>query len=240
MTRVTRYFGVLTAALAGSAIAIVAGQQSPVPRAVHGGAGRRQGAAVYQANCASCHVADLGGRNEAPQLAGGDFMNTWRNRTTADLFDYMSSTMPPGGPSLAPDQYASVVAYILQQNGAQPGATGIRRRRGCSYRHRCHRPASDRGAECGAGGGFRRWTRRRCGCRRAGRGGAARVQQARGVTVAGEVKNYVPVTDEMLKTPPAGDWLMARRTYSGQSYSPLDRDHRRQREGPEAGLGLER
>ncbi len=42
-----------------------------------------------------------------------------------------------------------------------------------------------------------------------------------GVIVAGEVKNYVPVTDEMLRNPPAGDWLMARRNYQGWSYSPL-------------------
>ena len=40
--------------------------------------------------------------------------------------------------------------------------------------------------------------------------------------MTGEVKNYVPVTDAMLRTPPAGDWLMARRNYQAWSYSPLD------------------
>ena len=123
MTRkTTRYFGMLVATLVGSAIALVAGQQpsgAPVYTAAQATAGR----AAYQANCASCHVADLGGRNEAPQLAGGDFLSTWRTRTTKDLFDYMSSTMPPGGPSLSPDQYASIVAYVLQQNSAVAGAT---------------------------------------------------------------------------------------------------------------------
>jgi PQQ-dependent dehydrogenase (methanol/ethanol family) len=44
----------------------------------------------------------------------------------------------------------------------------------------------------------------------------------RGLSVFGHVENYVPVTEEMLKNPPAGDWLMARRTYQGWSYSPLD------------------
>ena len=38
-------------------------------------------------------------------------------------------------------------------------------------------------------------------------------QASRGHSVQGEVKNYVPVTDAMLKNPPAGDWLMARRNY---------------------------
>ena len=40
------------------------------------------------------------------------------------------------------------------------------------------------------------------------------------------MKNYVPVTDEMLRNPDPGDWLMVRRNYQGWSYSPLDADHR--------------
>ena len=106
-------------AVFGLGIALVAGQQptTTVFTAQQAAAGR----AAYEATCASCHVADLGGRNEAPQLAGGDFMNTWRGRTTQALLEFMQSTMPPDGPPLAPDQYQSIVAYILQQNGAAAG-----------------------------------------------------------------------------------------------------------------------
>jgi alcohol dehydrogenase (cytochrome c) len=43
----------------------------------------------------------------------------------------------------------------------------------------------------------------------------------RGLTVTGQVKNYVPVTDAMLRNPDAGDWLMIRRDYRASSYSPL-------------------
>ena len=32
-----------------------------------------------------------------------------------------------------------------------------------------------------------------------------------------------PVTDEVLRSPDPADWLMIRRTYAAQSYSPLDR-----------------
>ncbi|HTK30170.1 MAG TPA: PQQ-binding-like beta-propeller repeat protein [Vicinamibacterales bacterium] len=42
-----------------------------------------------------------------------------------------------------------------------------------------------------------------------------------GLIVSGEVKDYAPVTDAMLRHPPDGDWLMARRNYQGWSYSPL-------------------
>jgi hypothetical protein len=36
----------------------------------------------------------------------------------------------------------------------------------------------------------------------------------RGLTVAGEVKNYVPVTDAMMRNPDPNEWLMIRHDYS--------------------------
>lgn len=38
---------------------------------------------------------------------------------------------------------------------------------------------------------------------------------------AGEVENYAAVTPERLKNPEPGNWLIIRRTYDGQSHSPL-------------------
>jgi glucose dehydrogenase len=52
-----------------------------------------------------------------------------------------------------------------------------------------------------------------------GRGAAAQPQA--GVTIAGEVQNYVRVTDAMLQKPPESDWLMIRRDPYASSYSPL-------------------
>src|SRR5580765_6511636 len=80
------------------------------------------GRAVYQANCASCHMNDLGGRNEAPQLAGSNFMNTWRSRTTRDLFEFTQSTMPPTGANLGIEQYLAVTAFLIQSNGGPAGS----------------------------------------------------------------------------------------------------------------------
>jgi alcohol dehydrogenase (cytochrome c) len=57
-----------------------------------------------------------------------------------------------------------------------------------------------------------------------GRGGAATAP--RGVTVAGEVKNFVPVTDAMLRNPDPADWLMIRHDYHASDYSPLDQINR--------------
>lgn len=79
------------------------------------------GRAAIEKHCASCHMPDLTGNNDAPALAGANFTTTWRRRTTKDLFDYIVGAMPPGGASLSAEQYASIVARILQANGAAPG-----------------------------------------------------------------------------------------------------------------------
>lgn len=42
-----------------------------------------------------------------------------------------------------------------------------------------------------------------------------------GITVVGEVADFRPVTDDMLRDPPPGDWLMLRRNYQAWSHSPL-------------------
>ena len=52
-----------------------------------------------------------------------------------------------------------------------------------------------------------------------------RVAPRRGISVAGRVEDYVPVTDEMLRNPPAGDWLMARRNYRAGATARSPRSH---------------
>src|ERR1700691_4889690 len=80
------------------------------------------GRTMYQSNCAICHVADLGGRNEAPQLAGSNFIGEWGDRTTSDLVSFIESTMPPNNPrGLGDEAYLSIAAFILEANGAHPG-----------------------------------------------------------------------------------------------------------------------
>jgi alcohol dehydrogenase (cytochrome c) len=168
------------------------------------------GQASYQVNCASCHLPDLRGQNEAPQLAGANFMTTWRTRTARDLIDYMQATMPPGRPSLAETDYVNLAAFILRSNGAAAGAEPLR--------------ASSADA-IGSVATGQRAAAPRPGAAGDGDGGAPRgpaVAPSRGHSVQGEVRNYAPVTDAMLKNPPPGDWLMARRNYQAWSYSPLD------------------
>jgi mono/diheme cytochrome c family protein len=79
------------------------------------------GRSAYAKNCASCHMPYLSGNAEIPALAGPTFTGTWRTKTTKDLRDYMSAAMPYGGPSLEPDLYTVITAYVLQSNGAVAG-----------------------------------------------------------------------------------------------------------------------
>src|SRR5262249_12688629 len=80
------------------------------------------GKAAYRASCASCHLPDLSGRNEAPQLSGRNFMNAWGSRTTTDLFTLIQTTMPPGRGGLDEESALNLTAFLLAANGASAGA----------------------------------------------------------------------------------------------------------------------
>jgi alcohol dehydrogenase (cytochrome c) len=212
---------ILSAASACSALIVVVLAAQQPTASVFTSEQAAAGRAAYQANCASCHLPDLAGRNEAPQLAGSNFMNTWRARTTKDLFDYVQ-TMPPNAPSLDAAQYLTITTFLLQANGAAAGAqpftaatsvpigsvaSGVVNTAAMSG---AGRAGAQRGAAPAGGAG-----------QAPARGGAAQNAGQLGVTVAGEVKNFTPVTDEMLRNQDPGDWLMARRNYQGWSSSPL-------------------
>ena len=51
-------------------------------------------------------------------------------------------------------------------------------------------------------------------------------------------RNLTPVTDAMLRDPPASDWLMWRRTYNGWGYSPLDQINKDNVKNLRAGMDL--
>src|SRR5260370_19299028 len=52
------------------------------------------GRATYQVKCATCHLPDLKGSNEASPLVGINFVNTWLARAASDLFNRHRNTMP--------------------------------------------------------------------------------------------------------------------------------------------------
>src|SRR5437667_6138940 len=73
----------------------------------------KNGERVYQAQCATCHGADLHSTEpEAPDLTDGAFKFGWRGKTIADRFDQIRSTMPPNKSRSLDDQtYVDIIAY---------------------------------------------------------------------------------------------------------------------------------
>jgi mono/diheme cytochrome c family protein len=112
--------GAIASAVAASNAMLVAGQQSSAAR-VFTAEQAAAGKAAFLKTCAACHMPDLSGNNEVPQLAGVSFRTAWSDRTTKDLLDYMSANMPPGGSSLTAETYLSITALVLESNGAVAG-----------------------------------------------------------------------------------------------------------------------
>ena len=201
------------AAIAGAAAILVA-QQSGTgasPAGPYTAAQASAGRTAYQTSCAGCHAADLSGR-EGPQLAGSTFLMQWGDRTAGELIGFMRATMPPGaGGSLADQIYVNLAAYILDANSARPGERALP----AESTVRIRSVASGQRAAYLRPGGAAPPT--------AAAPEAPQVRQApRGITVAGEVKNFVPVTDAMLRNPDPADWLMIRHDYKASYFSSLN------------------
>lgn len=73
---------------------------------------------VYTQACAGCHLPNLRGSFEAPELAGPNFRNLWANRSVSELLELIAQTMPVQAPgSLGEEQQLAVTAYLLRENG---------------------------------------------------------------------------------------------------------------------------
>jgi Cytochrome C oxidase, cbb3-type, subunit III len=77
-----------------------------------------RGRDIYAGNCRSCHTVE--------SHTGAAFSATWNHRSLADLFGYMIERMPKNDPgSLAPQEYADVLAYVLKMNGLPAGVVEL-------------------------------------------------------------------------------------------------------------------
>jgi len=198
--------------VAACGVVLGAGQRQPTAPGPFSAAQAQAGRDAYEANCSSCHRPDLRGSGEAPALAGANFITAWRDLSTKDLYDRIRLSMPPGAPgSLGETTYLAIVAHILQVNGAPAGPQALTATTAVAIGSVATEQTAPPAAQAAAG----------APPRAEGQGQGQRQQGPRGLTVEGEVRNFVPVTDEMLKNPPPGDWLMIRRNYQAWSDSPL-------------------
>lgn len=115
-------FGVFVATL-GLKSAVCADGPSADPAGVYTDSQAEAGRQVYFRTCAICHGENLDGK-VGPALTGRQFhqMVAAQNMTAAALYNYIETQMPKTKPgSLAPADYAKIMAFILQQNGYPAG-----------------------------------------------------------------------------------------------------------------------
>jgi hypothetical protein len=62
----------------------------------------------------------------APPLSGGTFNANWNDLSLGDLFERMRTSMPQNSPgSLARQDNAAILAYILKSSGAPAGQSEL-------------------------------------------------------------------------------------------------------------------
>jgi alcohol dehydrogenase (cytochrome c) len=154
------------------------------------------GALAFNTNCAACHGANLEGTTLGPLLTGFSFIQRWGTQTPALLLNNIQANMPPGGnDGISNDDYLNIVAHILNVNGVDGAITALAEDTDFTISENISSIANQRRRE---------------------------PESPQGVTIAGTVENFVPVTNAMLENPDPGDWPMHRRDYYAHSYSPLD------------------
>ena len=182
-----------------------------------------RGAALYQQNCAACHLANLTGSFEAPNLADTSFRSNWANRRVEEFVDLLQRTMPPqASGSLDQSQYLDISAFLLEANNIGASATALSLSAG---------NVLFLDTEAGTAGVLeqrtpvpgRAGTVPSPGTRNSVPEIATIYQSERARTRSFEpVNRFRNVSNEELANPPAADWTYWRRSPQSQGYSPLD------------------
>ena len=126
--RVLRVFVVFVAVLAALALVPIdltiraQDAEKTVADGVYTDAQAARGAAIYEASCAGCHRADLGG-GTGPALRDQRFTRQFAGKDLKTLFTKAATSMPRNAPgTLGDNAYLDVVAHLLKENGFPSGS----------------------------------------------------------------------------------------------------------------------
>jgi len=87
----------------------------------------KRGLEKYAQVCSNCHQADLSGSDQAPGLAGGEFLDRWEGQNLGDLADRIRTSMPQDDiGSLTVQMSADLTAYLLQANKFPAGSEELK------------------------------------------------------------------------------------------------------------------
>jgi len=106
------------AILAMACVSVLAQEKRSVKAGVYTAAQAARGQELFKTKCASCH---------APNRFTDDlFYMSFAGKPLWEMFDVISDTMPEDNPgSLKKEEYADVIAYLLQLNKFPDGATEL-------------------------------------------------------------------------------------------------------------------
>lgn len=175
-------------------------QQAAAPQAVAAltfDSQAEDGATAFASNCAACHGVNLEGTTLGPILSGNAFLQRWGTQTPQLLLNNIQANMPPGGnEGISDEDYLNIVAHILSSNGVDSVVEALTASSDFEIADNISRVVAQQQRP--------------------------EPEPPQGVTVAGRIENFTPITDAMLENPDPADWPMHRRNYYGHSFSPLD------------------
>ena len=92
--------------------------KTSVKAGVYTAAQAERGQAVYRSKCASCHAPN--------RFTDEFFYQSFAGKPLWDMFEVISDSMPEDNPaSLKNEEYADVIAYLLQLNKFPTGASDL-------------------------------------------------------------------------------------------------------------------
>jgi len=159
------------------------------------------GKSGYDENCAFCHGFNLEGFGLVPGLSGSYFAGRWGDKPAAELAANVRRMPPAEENSLSETEYTQILAYILQQNGIAASNKALPETIQTLAALTIPASALSPPATTSA---------------------APLLYNTDGPLVSNSrLNNITPVTEAMLRNPPADDWLNWRRTRNAFGHSPL-------------------
>ncbi len=193
---------VLLLAAALPAPLVRAQRPPPKPAVTFTAAQAAQGKTAYAQECASCHGGNLSGSEFASPLNGNTFSQNWGGKPAEALFTFVHDRMPPAkAGSLTPEVTAQLVAYLAQVNGGQAGdselSTDVKVLAAVAMPRSPLAPTQPMMPL------------------------SPLAPPMPPVVLPNPLDAITTVSDEMLRNPPASEWLTWRRTYDDHGFSPL-------------------
>jgi cytochrome c5 len=89
-----------------------------------------RGKEKYSETCERCHKEDLRGDHseEVAPIVGDKFLSEWTQWTVGDLFEFLTTKMPPkrkDREKISDQDYVDALAFILEQNGFPTGSAEL-------------------------------------------------------------------------------------------------------------------